>query len=126
MIELDDRRIEHANRDLAEAEAVHARRRLLRARVALPIRLIDNLVGELEEMNLADRRRVPRAWDHKMARLVAMLPGEVREVPDLRGNISPTRLMDMLFAVQDSLLDLKVGPGRHDLPASEGDELGVA
>lgn len=127
MIELEDRRIEHANRDLGRAEDWQAKKRFLRARLVLPIRLIDNLVGELEEMNLANRRRVPRAWDRRMARLVAMLPGEVREVPVLRGNIAPSRLMDRLFQVQDALLDLKVGPVRHELlVADDPDELDVA
>lgn len=127
MIELEDRRFEHANRDLGRAEDWQAKERLLRARLVLPIRLIDILVGELEEMNLANRRRVPRAWDRRLARLLATLPGEVGEVPVLRGNIAPSRLMDRLFQVQDALLDLKVGPVRHELlVADDRDELDVA
>lgn len=127
MIEIGDRRIEHANRDLDRAEDIQSRRRFLRARVVLPIRIIDDLLGELELLNLAHRRRVPRAWDRRLARLIAMIPGEVREIPELRGNIAPTRLMEMLFQVQDALLDLKIGPLRHQLLASdEADELDVA
>jgi hypothetical protein len=60
---------------------------------------------------------VPLVWDSQLALLVANLPFEVGQElrGELRAGISPNRLMDALYVVQDRLLDLKVGPGRRRL-----------
>lgn len=101
------------------------RRRYLRARVAVPLNAIDRLLDDLEVLNLAGRRRVPFEWETRLARLVAMLPAEVHLVPDLRSNISTTRLMDRLYELQDILLDLKVGPARSALREFDAGEPGL-
>lgn len=127
MITLPGNRIEQAGRDLEVALRDHAHRVLVRVRVMAPISAIDTMLTELEEMNVRGRRRVPRNWSARLARLVAAVPAEVTCLPDLRSNIAPTRLMDGLFELQDALFDLKVGPARHRLLAGdERDELDVA
>ena len=120
---LPENRIETASEDLQEALREHAHRVVLRLRVVGPITAIDAMLTDLEEMNVAGRRRVPKAWSARLARLVAFLPAEIGQVPDLRSNISPSRLMDGLFELQDALLDLKVGPLRHSLLVSEGPDI---
>lgn len=101
------------------------RRRYLRARVAVPLNTIDRLLDDLEVLNLAGRRRVPFEWEARLARLVAMLPAEVHCVPDLRSNIATSRLMDGLYELQDTLLDLKVGPARSALREFDAGEPGL-
>lgn len=108
--------------DLSDA----IRRRYLRARVAVPLRTIDLMLEDLEELNLAGRRRVPFEWEARLARLVAMLPAEVHWIPELRSNIATTRLMDRLYELQDRLLDLKVGPARSALRDFDAGEPGLA
>lgn len=93
------------------------RRRQRDARVARPLRLVDELLDDLEHLNLTGRRRVPVSWEPRIARLIATLPGEVRRLPELRSNILATRLMDGLYELEDQLLDLKVGPIRAELTA---------
>ena len=93
--------------------ALRQRSRL--ARVALPLRLADELLDDLERLNLTGRRRVPLAWEARIARLVAAIPGEVRALPELRTNVLATRLMDGIYEIEDGLLDLKLGPLRAEL-----------
>lgn len=93
--------------------ALRQRSRL--ARVALPLRLADELLDDLERLNLTGRRRVPLAWEARIARLVAAIPGEVRALPELRTNVLATRLMDGIYEIEDGLLDLKLGPIRAEL-----------
>lgn len=109
--------IRHASGDLAIDLVNALRRRRSQARVALPLRLADDLLVDLEELNLGGRRRVPVGWEPRLARLVAALPAEVSDLPELRTNILATRLMDSLFELEDRLLDLKVGPLRAELHA---------
>lgn len=63
-------------------------------------------------------------WDRRLALLLISLPAEVHEVPELRSNISTGRLMDMLYELQDTLLDIKVGPIRRRLREFDSIELG--
>ena len=104
-------------RDVVEALA----RRQQEHRLAIPMRLTDRLLEDLEQLNLAGRRRVPIEWEPRLARLAASIPGEVRDLPDLRTRVLPTRLMDSLFELQDRLLDLKVGPVRPLLQALDAE-----
>ena len=101
------------------------RRRQRTARVLLPLRMVDDLLDDLERLNLTGRRRVPTAWEPRIARLKACLPGEVRNLPELRTNILAIRLMDGLYELEDQLLDLKVGPLRAELAAFDAATFGV-
>jgi hypothetical protein len=106
-----------ASRAIRTAYLRHARGLVERWRVTGPIRTIDGMLEDLEQMNLRSARRVPLVWDSQLALLMANLPFEVSQElrGELRAGISPNRLMDALYVAQDQLLDLKVGPGRRRL-----------
>ena len=50
-----------------------------RRRMAEPIRLIDGLIADLEELHLTDRKRVPPSYEGRLMHLTAVLPPEVRQ-----------------------------------------------
>jgi hypothetical protein len=95
-----------AAREIRFAIRENSRRHRRRSRLETPIRVIDAMLDELEMMNLVRRRRVPLAWEPRLQLLLLSVPEHCRR--ELRSNISPNRLMDMLYEMQDELLTLKL------------------
>lgn len=83
------------------------RRREQRRLAALPVRTIDALLAELEELHLANRKRVPESYDVRLQALLATLPPDCRR--ELRSRITIVHLMDQLYAIQDRLLARRAG-----------------
>ena len=73
-----------------------------RRRAEQPVRTIDALLAELEELHLEGRKRVPETFDQRLAKLLAGLPADCRL--ELRSRITIVHLMDKLYAIQDRLL----------------------
>lgn len=93
------------------------RRREERRKAALPVRTIDALLAELEELHLANRKRVPETFDARLESLMAMLPAEDRL--ELRSRVTIVHLMDKLYAIQDRVLSRRNG---GDPPARDSNE----
>jgi len=78
-----------------------------RRRAALPVRTIDAMLAELEELHLAGRKRVPETYERRLDTLLASLPPDCRL--QLRSRITIVHLMDRLYAIQDRLLSRRAG-----------------
>jgi hypothetical protein len=105
-----------ANRDIRWARRRHILKRLQRWRITSPILVIDGMLEDVEQMNMQGARRVPISWEPRLELLAANLPAGVHaDRAELRAGISPNRLMEALFCLQDQLLDLKIGPLRPAL-----------
>ncbi|HVS44277.1 MAG TPA: hypothetical protein VMU20_18650 [Candidatus Dormibacteraeota bacterium] len=76
-----------------------------RRRMAEPIRLIDGLIADLEELHLTDRKRVPPSYEGRLMHLTMILPPEVRQ--ELRSRVTIVHLMDRLYEIQGRLLARK-------------------
>ena len=76
-----------------------------RRRVAEPIRLIDGLLADLEELHLTDRKRVPPSYEARLIQLAAVLAPEVRQ--ELRCRVTIVHLMGRLYEIQGRLLARK-------------------
>ena len=76
-----------------------------RRRMAEPIRLIDGLIADLEELHLTERKRVPPSYEARLIQLTAILPPEVRQ--ELRSRVTIVHLMDRLYEIQGRLLARK-------------------
>jgi len=76
-----------------------------RRRMAEPIRLIDALIADLEELHLTDRKRVPPSYEARLGHLTAVLPVDVRT--ELRSRVTIVHLMDRLYEIQGRLLARK-------------------
>lgn len=81
-----------------------AETRTARARITRLIRITDEMVGELEAANLEGVRWVSPAWRPRLELLCADLPIDVSH---LGVRLSPTRVLDFVFEVQEVLFDLK-------------------
>ena len=94
-------------------------RRERQARALLPVRLIDAIIADLEELHLTGRKRVPDSLDAALARLQAICP-PARD-RELRSRITIVRLMDELYEVQELLLGARGGvTGLYGADASSG------
>jgi hypothetical protein len=111
--------LEAANAEIRRRAQVERRRREQRRRAELPVRRIDALIAELEELHLGGRKRVPETLDHRLEELNATLPEDCRS-PDLRSKITIVHLMDRLYAIQDCLFRRQ--PGRVDAGDGSDDE----
>jgi hypothetical protein len=84
-----------------------ALRREERRRAELPMRTIDRLLADLEELHLTGRKRVPETYDRRLEELTATLPEACRT--ELRSRITIAHLMDRLYAIQGRLLRHRAG-----------------
>ena len=80
----------------------HWRSDAQRRRISNPVRLIDGLIADLEELHLADRKRVPSSFDERLRHLTAVLAPEVRQ--ELRARVTIVHLMEQLYEIQGRLL----------------------
>jgi len=96
-----------ANAEIRAAQRQHEVDRARRWRLGRPMALIDQLISDLEILNLKRVYRVPISYETRLLQLRVVLddagvpPGELEGV---RTRIRIVRLMDQLYAIQESLL----------------------
>jgi hypothetical protein len=105
--------------DMREATERVRLARFQRERVDRAIRELDVLVESIERLNLDEKARVPMAWQPKLAQLAAELPVECHD--RLRAGISPLRLLDQVYDVQQELLWMKQGADVDALRRIDGE-----
>jgi hypothetical protein len=84
-----------------------------RLRFDRSIRALDQLIEDIEQLNLADRSRVPMEWQSKLARLASELPVECGG--RLRAGISPQRLLDTVYDILQEVFWAKRGVTDEEL-----------
>ncbi len=89
---------------------LRVRRRL---RFDRAIRELDLLIEDIEQLNLADRSRVPIDWQPRLARLASELPVECGA--RLRAGISPQRLLDTVYDIEQEVFWAKRGISAEEL-----------
>ncbi|HEY6378694.1 MAG TPA: hypothetical protein VI316_05895 [Candidatus Dormibacteraeota bacterium] len=101
-------RLDLTNREIAGSLQRHRRQELERQSMLAPIRAIDVMVADLEELHLLGRKRVPEGWGVRLGNLGRALPSGC-ELGELRSRITIVHLMDRLYEIQDELLRRKTG-----------------
>ena len=109
--------LEATNAEIRRRAQHEQRRREQRRLAQRPVRAIDALIAELEEMHLHGRKRVPETFDDRLEALNATLPADCRS-DELRSRITIAHLMDRLYAIQDCLF--RRLPGRS--PGDDSDD----
>jgi hypothetical protein len=109
--------LQSTNAEIRRRMRHEERRRELRRRADLPVRAIDSMLAELEELHLAGRKRVPDTLDDRLERLSDAIPADCRR--ELRSRITIVHLMDRLYSIQDCLLSRRVARGRVELVAED-------
>lgn len=97
--------MDEARREIRQHAAWAGRRHPERDRVERLIRMTDEMMNELEQLNLDGVDRVRAEWRTRLAFLFSGLP--FTYVPWLRAYPSPTEVLDVLFDLQAHLLELK-------------------
>jgi len=96
-----------ANAEIRAAQQRHEIDTARRWRLGRPMRVIDELINDLEILNLKRVYRVPLSYEGRLFELhvllhgVGVTPGELERV---RTRIRVVKLMDQLYAIQESLL----------------------
>jgi hypothetical protein len=96
-----------ANAEIRAAQQRHEIDTARRWRLGRPMAVVDELINDLEILNLRRVYRVPLSYEMRLSQLRALLddagvpPGELDR---LRTRIRIVRLMDQLYAIQESLL----------------------
>jgi hypothetical protein len=93
--------------DMRKARADARAERWNRERIDMAVQSLDRLIDALEQLNLKERARVPLAWQTGLAELACQLPVECQG--RLRAGISPTRLLDNVYDIQQEVFWLKRG-----------------
>lgn len=95
------------NAEIRAAQRRHENDTARRWRLGRPMRVIDELINDLEILNLRHVYRIPLSYESRLAQLRVVLanagvpPGELER---LRTRIRIGCLMDRLYAIQESLL----------------------
>ncbi|MDP9247527.1 MAG: hypothetical protein M3O95_05500 [Candidatus Dormibacteraeota bacterium] len=76
-------------------------------RMISPLMRTDQMLTALEELNMLDLERVPESWLWQLGELVADLPFECD--PRVGQQPSPTAAIDLVFDIQERLLELITG-----------------
>jgi hypothetical protein len=94
------------NAYIRDAEQQHRDLKARQDKVRRPIQLIDRLLQELEEMNLKGMKRVPTSYEPRLEEILVLVT-PIRAMPDQVANIKVkvgiAKLMDALFAVEETL-----------------------
>jgi hypothetical protein len=96
-----------ANAEIRAAQRKHEVDTARRWRLGRPMRVIDDLINDLEILNLRRVYRVPVSYEGRLFEFRVLLdevgvsPGELERV---RTRIRVVKLMDQLYAIQESLL----------------------
>ena len=88
-----------------------------RARLTALIQHVDLWLDQLEERNLASRKRVPSGWQSRLDELAALLPFALD--PGWLRPPSNIQAIEVLFEIQDRLMRLRSGPLPPDLIESD-------
>jgi hypothetical protein len=101
-----------ANAEIRAAQRQHEVDRVRRWRLGRPMALIDQLISDLEILNLKRVYRVPLSYESRLLELRGTLDNagvSPSQLEGVRTRIRIVRLMDQLYAIQESLLG-----GDHD------------
>jgi hypothetical protein len=113
-----------AVQDMDAMEEQSRLERWRRGRLDQAIRVLDELIGDIEQLNLEERSRVPLGWQSRLAKIASSLPVECGE--RLRAGISPQRLLDQVYEVQQEVFWLKQGKTAEELRLVDRELEGLA
>jgi hypothetical protein len=100
-----------ANAEIRAAQRRHEIDTARRWRLGRPMRVIDELINDLEILNLQRVYRVPLLYESRLSELRTVLDDTgvpAVELEGVRTRIRIVRLMDQLYAIQESLLGTAV------------------
>lgn len=101
------------NATIRDAERRQREARARESQLRRPVRLIDGLLQELEELNLKGMKRVPMAYEPRLEEIVSLV-APTAAVGDALANVKVKvaipKLMDALYAIEEAVFTERLGP----------------
>jgi hypothetical protein len=100
------------NATIREAERRQREARDRESRLRRPVRLIDQLLQELEELNLKGMKRVPMAYEPRLDEIVGLVaptPAVVDHLSNVKVKVAIPKLMDALYAIEEAVFVERLG-----------------
>ncbi|HSO93670.1 MAG TPA: hypothetical protein VLS53_04270 [Candidatus Dormibacteraeota bacterium] len=101
------------NATIREAERRQREARDRESQLRRPVRLIDQLLQELEELNLKGMKRVPMAYEPRLDEIVSLVaptPTVVNHLSNVKVKVAIPKLMDALYAIEEAVFEERLGP----------------
>ena len=97
--------VAQANSEIRAAQEAHEHRKSEQQRVRRPIELMDGLINDLEVLNLRGAARVPISYEPRLLQIRVLLRELVSsdQLDNLRARVRTVKLMDELYAVEETL-----------------------
>jgi hypothetical protein len=100
------------NATIREAERRQREARARELEVRRPVRLIDGLLHELEELNLKGMKRVPMAYEPRLEEIVSLVaptPAVGDYLSNVKVKVAIPKLMDALYAIEEAVFTERLG-----------------
>lgn len=101
------------NATIREAERRQREARDRQSQLRRPVRLIDQLLQELEELNLKGMKRVPMAYEPRLDEILSLVapnPAVADHVGNVKVKVAIPKLMDALYAIEEAVFVERLGP----------------
>jgi len=101
------------NATIREAERRQREARARESQMRRPVRLIDGLLQELEELNLKGMKRVPMAYEPRLEEIVSLVAPTVgggEYLANVKVKVAIPKLMDALYAIEEAVFTERLGP----------------
>ncbi len=101
------------NATIREAERRQREARDRESQLRRPVKLIDQLLQELEELNLKGMKRVPMAYEPRLDEIVSLVaptPAVVDYLGNVKVKVAIPKLMDALYAIEEAVFNERLGP----------------
>ncbi len=101
------------NATIRDAERRQREARARELELRKPVRLIDRLLQELEELNLKGFKRVPMAYEPRLEEIVSLVaptPAVGDYLANVKVKVAIPKLMDALYGIEEAVFTQRLGP----------------
>jgi hypothetical protein len=105
------------NASIRDSERRYREARAREENLKRPVVVIDRMIQDLEELNLKGQKRVPLLYEERLRELRDLIgprPALQAALDNLKVKIGIPKLMDALFAVEETYLAERKGPSLDD------------
>ena len=114
------------NATIRDAERRQREARVKESQLRRPVRLIDRLLQEMEELNLKGMKRVPIAYEPRLEEIVSLVtptPTVDSHLANVKVKVAIPKLMDALYAIEEAVFTERLGPAIQPDPAEFSSDL---
>ncbi|MDQ6885320.1 MAG: hypothetical protein M3077_13970 [Candidatus Dormibacteraeota bacterium] len=100
------------NATIRDAERRQREARARELELRKPVRLIDRLLQELEELNLKGMKRVPLAYEPRLEEIVSLVaptPAVGDYLANVKVKVAIPKLMDALYGIEEAVFMQRLG-----------------